>query len=259
MSLNKFTNFDRSSQASMNIQAESLKTEAFLFKPTGVTNLTGKVLEIQNEEGNVIAVDSAFNKNTYNQKAAPPISYTISAGTTTFTRISRDIDISFSNFTNSTVVKVELHGDYLTNVPNPEYEPVRFVLSGPSGELWNYTYIVNPNTNDGGMEIPGSNTTTPTQKSAFRHELYIIFNGFSGNGNITTYGQMSFYGTGTLTPTDLPRRYTAISNLPITEHTNVMSLLPTDGVKFKIETTNESLGNYSFNTHLVNTNILLNS
>jgi hypothetical protein len=258
MSLNKFTNFDRSSQANMNIQAESLKTEAFIFKPSGVTDLAGKVLEIEDNTGNVIAVDSAFNKNTYNQKTAPPDTYSINSGTTTFTRILRDIDISFSNFTDSTVIKIEVHGDYLTNVPNPEYEPVRFVLSGPIGDLWNYTYVVNPN-NNGGMEIPASNTTTPTQKSAFRHEFYLIFNGFGGNGNITTYGQTNMYATSTLTPTDIPKRYTAISNLPIIEHTNVMSLLPSDGVKFRIDTTNESLGNYSFNNHLVNTNILLNS
>ena len=259
MSLNKFTNFERSSQASMNIQAESLKTEEFVFKPTG-SNLSGKVLEIEDEEGNVIAVDPTFNKNTYSNNITPSL-YSIPGSTTTPIRITPYIQVPFTNFTYKTMVKLELMGSYLTNNPQVQYEPLKIVLSGPTGDLWDYTYITNPADNSGGLELPAVSTPTPTTRGSFKHEIYIRFDGYKvGQDNaVTTYGQSHFYGTSTQTPVDLPKRYTAISNYPITYHANVINLLPTDGFQFSIHTANSGNNAMNFSVDLTSLNITLSS
>lgn len=260
MSLNKFTNFERSSQASMNIQADSLKTEAFIFKPSGGTALAGKVLEIIDEEGNVVAVDAVFDKNTYSNNITPSL-YSIPGSTSTPVRVTPYIDVPFTNFTFKTMVKFELMGSYLTNNAQVQYEPFKIVLSSPSADLWDYTYVVNPADNAGGLELPAVSTTTPTTRGAFKHEFYIRFDGYKVGQDqaITTYGQSSFYGTSTQTPVDLPKRYTAISNYPVTYHANVINLLPTDGFRFSIHTANSGNNAMNFSVDLTCLKITLNS
>ncbi len=264
MSLNKFITFDESKKIKMNIEASSLKTDSFAFKPINVIPLSGKVLQIQDEAGNVTAVEQGTTDTpskyttTYRQGGTQVIF--VGSGQSDIQFIPKQF-IDFTGFTTSSVVKVELHGTYQTypefsSPPTDPIElPVTFVLESQDlTQKWTYTYDAQ-NAGDG-MLMPSSIPSTTGNRAGFTMTLYIAFSGFGNTGDIYTSGTMNFYGNQNTTN---PTQFTAISNLRRVSHSGATLNLPTDGVNFYLETNNTHTEQVVFYNDTLNMSVLLNS
>ena len=264
MSLNKFITFDESKKIKMNIEASSLKTDVFAFKPPNVTPLTGKVLQIQDEDGNVTAIEQGSSDTpskyttTYRQGGGQVIFVSVGVGYVSFIP-SQYID--FTGFTPSSVIRVELHGTYQTypQFPSPINVPiilpVRFALeSQDETQKWTYTYEAS-NAGDG-MLLPASIPSNATNRAGFTMTLYIAFSGWGTTWDIYTSGTMSFYGNKNTTE---PSQFTAISNLRRVAQSGALQQLPSTGANFYLETENSHTEQVVFYNDTINMSVLLNS